>query len=326
MQTSTAPRQRAPHHRRQPSNRGGGVGAFGHYRPRLTAAVREHAAAIRQRALDADPDQQWRTPAGYLRAVVRRSRRRRLPRRRRHVHRSDRPPAQLSAPGLPRRRGPRSAHRNPAEHEQRLRQQPAPHSALRNRHGPTTRPPGPTGPQGPGCRPDRKDLPDRKDPAARAGRKDPPRDRAGRPRRPSRRVVCRNTAAAKLLCAISFPPGSYTIAGRARDVRYSITRGHRTYAHGFLRVRHGRAPSEACRASAAAATDQPRSGRFRIAIGERHSRRRRPWLAQRTTSSSACAGGDEMTASLGQATADDRDSRRPWVGALAYARRDRACA
>jgi hypothetical protein len=139
-------------------------------------------------------------------------------------------------------------------------------------------PPGPTGPQGPQGPPTGPQgtggRPDRKDPPARPGRPAPQalpaRSSAGTPRRPS----CSARSSSR--------PVATRSRKRARDVRYSITRRHRTYAHGFLRVRHGRAPSEACRASAAAPTDQPRSGRFRIAIGERHSQRRlgsRPFAA-----------------------------------------------
>jgi hypothetical protein len=51
--------------------------------------------------------------------------------------------------------------------------------------------------------------------------------------------VCQNTAAAKLLCAIEFAPGTYTTQHANAAADFTIKRANRVVAHGTFRIRNG---------------------------------------------------------------------------------------
>jgi len=52
-------------------------------------------------------------------------------------------------------------------------------------------------------------------------------------------IVCKDTLLAQVLCALEFPPGTFTVAGASKP-RYAVERSGRTVASGVLVMRRGR--------------------------------------------------------------------------------------
>jgi virginiamycin B lyase len=106
--------------------------------------------------------------------------------------------------------------------------------------------PGPAGPTGPAG------APGATGPAGPAG--------------PASRVVCRNTAAARLLCDVLFPAGTWTAsATRAVAARFVLRHGHHVVRQGRLKISsRGRARL--------VLTPRPRHGTYRltVTVGHRH--------------------------------------------------------
>ena len=59
------------------------------------------------------------------------------------------------------------------------------------------------------------------------------------PQGPAGVVICRNSALAKATCALLFPAGTWTVGVSAATDTYTLTRNHRTYATGTVRIRRG---------------------------------------------------------------------------------------
>ena len=90
------------------------------------------------------------------------------------------------------------------------------------------------------------------------------------PQGPAGTVVCRSGLVAQVLCAIIFPPGTYTVSASAKVASYVITHdGHRV-AHGSATVRHGHVTLLRLRAL--------RRGRYVIVLTTGSGRRRRTLL------------------------------------------------
>lgn len=52
-------------------------------------------------------------------------------------------------------------------------------------------------------------------------------------------VVCKNTAAARALCSITFPPGTWTVQPDAQLASFVIDHAGRTVVHGKVQLKHG---------------------------------------------------------------------------------------
>jgi hypothetical protein len=61
------------------------------------------------------------------------------------------------------------------------------------------------------------------------------------PAGPAGKVICNNTSAARLLCSIIFPAGSWGTNHNAALVSYDISRHGRAIQSGRVQIRHGRA-------------------------------------------------------------------------------------
>jgi hypothetical protein len=102
-------------------------------------------------------------------------------------------------------------------------------------------PAGPAGPQGAAGQPGTAGATGAQGPAGSQG----PTGAAGArgpagpqgPPGPAGQVVCRNTLAAKVLCDAIFQPGTWKVAGGAAIARVTLSREHRVYARGTVRVR-----------------------------------------------------------------------------------------
>jgi hypothetical protein len=106
---------------------------------------------------------------------------------------------------------------------------PAPTVALTGTGvAPNSGPQGPIGPQGPQGNPGTNGATGPQGPIGPAG-----------PAGPAGKIVCRNTTAAKTICQLLFPAGSYTIQGMATTASYRLTRHSRQYASGHIRVHRG---------------------------------------------------------------------------------------
>jgi hypothetical protein len=52
-------------------------------------------------------------------------------------------------------------------------------------------------------------------------------------------IVCQNTLAAKILCAIEFAPGTYTTQGTNAEADFTVKRANRVVARGTIKIRAG---------------------------------------------------------------------------------------
>ena len=86
-------------------------------------------------------------------------------------------------------------------------------------------------------------------------------------------IVCQNTLAAKVLCAIEFAPGTYATKGVNATADFTITRANRVVAHGTFTLRNGHIST----------TRVPRlgRGRYTLTVSVGHGRRARVLLNKR---------------------------------------------
>lgn len=82
---------------------------------------------------------------------------------------------------------------------------------------------GATGPQGP------EGIPGPQGPTGATGPQGP--------QGPAGQVICRDTAAARAVCTITFAPGTWKVAGTATTANYRVLRGGRVVARGHRRAR-----------------------------------------------------------------------------------------
>jgi hypothetical protein len=110
----------------------------------------------------------------------------------------------------------------------------------------TQGPPGPPGPAGPAGANGATGPAGPQGPAGGNGATGPAG--AQGPAGPPGKVVCRNTAVAKLLCDQLFQPGTWTVAGMAGTAQVALDRHGVVYARGTARLLAGRVVSARVRA------------------------------------------------------------------------------
>jgi virginiamycin B lyase len=58
-------------------------------------------------------------------------------------------------------------------------------------------------------------------------------------RGPAGTIICRDNGVARVLCALEFAPGSYTVSSADATAKFTVTRGRHIVAHGTFKIRNG---------------------------------------------------------------------------------------